>query len=172
MDPVRQHIRSLLIQEDVDGLPSQTYFKGVPNYPIHYIDTDDGWVTRYANGEGIVEVNTKWAQRLLHMKAQRHGASAWEAAMAHEAAHGWWEDAVATSPDDPAWKEKMDQLETITPTGNLGLRYDLGPIHINTPAEEEPHERAVETLAAFYLSPGRLSEDERSWALLILQMLS
>ena len=104
------------------------------------------------------------------MRAQRHSASAWEAATAHEAAHGWLEDALGPL-GSPAWKEKLTHLGTITPSSNLGLRYDLGPIHINTDDREEPEERAVETMAAFYLSPGRLSEDERAWALSIIQML-
>jgi hypothetical protein len=142
----------------------------MPNYPIKYIDDDDDWIVRYYTGHGIVEVNTAWAEKLRDMDATRWGVGAWDAAIIHEAAHGWWEEAVG--PGDDSGQDKLAELKGIEKShSELGQKHELGPIKITTPKEESEHERAVETLVAFYLAPDELNDEEKEWAQSVFDMI-
>lgn len=164
----RQAIRSLLTEREVgppQGFPDRTSFPDMPNYPIKYVDTDEDWIVRYYNGHGQIEVNTAWAEKLWNMDATRWGVSAWDAAIAHEAAHGWWE----ASGEDEGKEAELQEIPLSHP--ELGRKHELGPITVETPPEEAAHERAIETLVAFYFAPDKLNDEEKAWAQSVFDMI-
>lgn len=162
-------IRKLLFEaqgrvDATDKLPDHTTFQGVPNYPIKYVDTNQRWAARYDPNTQVIEFDEETARELLKSRDTRHGADAISAGLAHEAAHGWWHDAGAGDKD-------LRKLHQIPASGDLGQRYDLGPVHVRTPKDERLYERAIEVLAAYHLNPDRLNGREREWARGIMQRL-